>query len=108
MFVELTSPENGYPDPQILEDNLVFTLESGAVQKVNLNAYTWDADILTDVTVKDELVLEGSKPTIIYGMMRVEEGATLRIPTTDDGGYGRGECGASGRQDGQDVRLPAI
>ena len=70
----------GYPDPQILEDNLVFTLESGAVQKVNLNAYTWDADILTDVTVKDELVLEGSKPTIIYGMMRVEEGATLRIP----------------------------
>ncbi len=80
VFVELTSPENGYPDPQILEDNLVFTLESGAVQKVNLNAYTWDADILTDVTVKDELVLEGSKPTIIYGMMRVEEGATLRIP----------------------------
>jgi hypothetical protein len=30
--------------------------------------------------VKDELVLEGSKPTIIYGMMRVDEGATLRIP----------------------------
>lgn len=80
VFVELTSHENGILEPQKLEDDIVFTLESGVEQKVALCAYTWDADILTDVVVKDEMVLDGEKPTIIYGMMRVEEGATLRVP----------------------------
>ena len=80
VFVELTSVDNGKMEPQKIEDDLVFTLESGVEQKVNLNAFTWDADILTDVVVKQDRVLDGEKPTVIYGMIRVEEGATLRIP----------------------------
>ena len=108
VFVELTSPENGYPDPQILEDNLVFTLESGAVQKVNLNAYTWDADILTDVTDDARggggYVTDSSREDRLFPW----EQRTGGVRTTDDGGYSRGECGAAGRQDGQDVRLPAV
>jgi len=79
VFVELTSVENGMTEPQKIEDDLVFTLESGVEQKVNLNAFSWDAEILSDVVVSQDRVLDGEKPTVIYGMIRVEEGATLRI-----------------------------
>ena len=43
VFVELTSPSNRNVDPTLLEDDLVFYLESGEVQRVNLRAWTWDA-----------------------------------------------------------------
>ena len=46
VFVELTSPTNGKDGPQLIEDNLVFTLESGVEQRINLNAYTWDAQLM--------------------------------------------------------------
>ena len=51
VFVELTSPVNGGEGPQLLEDDLIFMLESGREQKVNLNAYTWDALLMKDVIV---------------------------------------------------------
>ena len=38
--VELTSPMTNKLDPQLIEDNLVFRLESGVEQKINLNAYS--------------------------------------------------------------------
>ena len=40
VFVEITSPENASEGPQLVEDELVFGLESGVEQRVNLNAYT--------------------------------------------------------------------
>ena len=45
VFVELTSPNTNAATPQLIEDNLVFTLESGVEQHVNLRGYSWDADI---------------------------------------------------------------
>ena len=36
VFVEVTTRENHAEDPQLVEDNLLFTLESGVVQRVNL------------------------------------------------------------------------
>lgn len=80
VFVELTSPNNNRSQPTLLEDNLVFTLESGVVQKVNLNAYTWDADRRTDVVIdKDSIISTAQKPLVIYGGITVQEGATLTI-----------------------------
>ncbi len=80
VFVELTSPENGQADPQLLQDNLVFTLESGVEQKVNLRAYTWDAQKYTDVHITRDSVFGGQqKPVIIYGGLLVDSGATLKI-----------------------------
>lgn len=46
VFVELTSPVNNGDKPLKIEDNIVFTLESGIRQKVNLTAYSWDATIM--------------------------------------------------------------
>lgn len=80
VFVELTSPENGKQEPQLLEDELVFVLASGVEQKVALNAYTWDANLLKDVYVKNDTTIGNcQKPTVIYGGLTVDSCATLNI-----------------------------
>ena len=40
VFVELTSTETSQLEPKLIEDDLVFTLESGVEQRVNLRAWT--------------------------------------------------------------------
>lgn len=87
VFVELTSTMQQEDEPQLVQDNLVFTLESGAQQKVNLRAMSWDADFLRNVKVKrgESLVLgEPSangyqKPIVVYGGITVDSLATLTI-----------------------------
>ena len=79
VFVELTSPLNKKTDPTLLEDNLIFDLESGTQQKVNLNAWTWDAIRYTDMVIDRDSVISTSRPVIIYGGIKVAEGATLTI-----------------------------
>ena len=80
VFVELTSPENGKQEPQLLEDELIFMLESGVEQKVVLNAYTWDANLLKNLFVKNDTTIEsGNKPIVIYGGLTVDSCATLNI-----------------------------
>lgn len=80
VFVELTSPMNAQEGPQKVEDDLVFLLESGVEQRVNLNAYTWNATLLSDVEISDDQTLDGSeRPIVIYGGLKVDSMATLRI-----------------------------
>lgn len=79
VFVELTSPTNNQDSPQKVDDNLIFHLESGAMQKVNLNAWSWDADFMTNIVIKRDTTINTSKPTIIYGGITVNKGATLTI-----------------------------
>lgn len=80
VFVELTSPTNGKDGPQLIEDNLVFTLESGVEQRINLNAYTWDAQLMKNVVISsDSAIGGGTKPIVIYGGLRVDSLATLHI-----------------------------
>ena len=79
VFVELTSPLNNKVEPSRIEDNLVFQLESGVEQKVNLNAWTWDAIKYTDMVIDRDSVINTPRPVIIYGGITVKEGATLTI-----------------------------
>ena len=79
VFVELTSPLNGETIPQLVEDNLVFTLESGIEQRVNLCAKSWDANVLRDVVVESDMTISGDVPVVIYGGIVVKEGATLTL-----------------------------
>ena len=79
VFVELTAPENGISSPQEHEDDLVFTLESGVEQRVCLHAYTWDAEMIDNMVVSSDCELSGETPTIIYGGITIDEGATLTI-----------------------------
>lgn len=79
VFVELTTPINGNIDPTLVEDNLIFTLESGVQQKVNLNAYSWDAELLKNVEITTDKTIRSTKPIVIQGSLKVAEGATLTV-----------------------------
>lgn len=82
VFVELTAPETGQKEAVVVEDNLVFTLESGQEQKVNLRAFVWDAQRFYNPVISRDTTIETSSPIIIYGGLRVEEGACLTIRNT--------------------------
>ena len=77
--VELTSPLNHASTPQLLEDDLVFTLESGVEQKVNLNAYSWDAEIVRNLTIRRDTTISSERPIVVYGNMTVDSLATVTI-----------------------------
>ena len=87
VFVELTSSMQQENEPQLVEDNLVFTLESGVQQKINLCAMSWDAVSYTNLEVrKGETLTLGEptadgyqKPIVIYGGIMVDSMATLNI-----------------------------
>ena len=79
VFVELTSAYNQGNGPLPVEDNLVFTLESGVQQKVRLSAYSWDATLLHGLEVKRDTTIATEKPVVFYDDIKVAEGATLTI-----------------------------
>ena len=82
VFVELTSSENSQQDPQLVEDDLLFTLESGVQQKVNLRAWSWDAMKYDNLLVTQDSVIESATPIIIYKGLTICEGVTLTIRNT--------------------------
>lgn len=111
VFVEVTAPANHQDAPTKLEDNLLFTLESGVVQKINLNAYAWDAQLLRHIHITQDTTFVGSAPRVIYGELTVDSGATLTLaPGTtlyfhgDAGMQVRGRLKSSGAA-GQEVTL---
>lgn len=80
VFVELTAMENGQAEAQLVEDDLVFSLESGVDQRVNLRSYAWDAIKLTDLAVHRDTLIESPKPIVVYGDgIEVDSGAVLTL-----------------------------
>lgn len=79
IFVEVTAPRSGQVDPQPVRDNIVFSLESGKEQKINLLAYTWDAQKIDGWQVSRDTTLQSSRPVVVYQGITVAEGATLTI-----------------------------
>lgn len=80
IFIEATLPVNNTKTPQMVTDDVVFTLESGVQQKVNLKAWSWDADMLRNVTVSADTILSSDRPIVIYDGLTVNHGATMTIP----------------------------
>ena len=79
VFVELTAAENGQKAPVLVEDDLLFLLESGTEQKVCLQAWSWDAKKLYAPVIAKDTLIESELPLVIFGDMKVEEGVTLTI-----------------------------
>ena len=80
VFVELTAPANQRTEPMAIDDDLVFTLESGVQQKVHLRSWSWDAEIWRSVTISEDTTIDSpTKPIVVYGGITVAEGATLTI-----------------------------
>ena len=82
VFVELTAPEVNKDTPKLLEDELLFLLESGTEQKVLLQAWAWDAVKLYSPVIEKDSVIASRVPYIIYGDMTIKEGAKLTIRNT--------------------------
>ena len=83
VFVEVTAFENASDEPQLIEDNLLFALESGVEQKVNLRTYSWNAEQWRDVEITESKTIESSKPIVVYGGISVAATATLTIKNTE-------------------------
>jgi len=81
VFVELTSRNNGDTKPKLVEDRLMFQLENGTVQYVTLNAYSWDAILMKDVTLKKDSVISNveGRPVVVYGKLTVDTNAVVTI-----------------------------
>jgi len=79
VFVELTAAANGNDAPTLVEDNLVFALESGTEQRVNLRAYAWDALRVDTLVVNADTTIATAKPILVRRGIAVVQGATLTI-----------------------------
>ncbi|MBR1503238.1 MAG: right-handed parallel beta-helix repeat-containing protein [Prevotella sp.] len=83
VFVELTAAATQQLDPKLVEDDLLFDLESGREQKVNLRAWAWDATKLYSTVIETNTEIESEQPLVIYGDLTVKEGATLTLRNTE-------------------------
>lgn len=80
VFIELTAPVNHAELPQLTSDDLVFTLESGVEQRVNLKAFSWDAIAMRNVRISSDSTIDSKgRPIIIYGGIKVDSAATLTL-----------------------------
>lgn len=79
VFIELTSRLQHQPEPVLIEDNLVFQLESGTVQKVALKAWSWDATLINTLVTERDTTITGSVPIVIRGGIVVGAGTTLTL-----------------------------
>lgn len=79
VFVELTSGLTNSDLSQLIEDNIVFCLESGVEQKVNLRAYSWDAEIYDSLRISEDATISSRRPIIIRRGLRVDNNVTLTV-----------------------------
>lgn len=81
IFVEVTTTNNLDTLPQLVSDNLIFTLESGVRQQLNLRAWSWDAYMLNAPTLTNDTTIASrhGKPVVVYGDITVKENTTLTI-----------------------------
>lgn len=82
VFVELTAPRNQMLEPQLVEDRLVFNLESGIQQHVVLWGHAWDALLLDSLTISSDTLIESRQPIVIAKGLRVDSAATLTLRNT--------------------------
>lgn len=79
IYVEATLPNTAGQTLQKNDDNIVFTLQSGVSQKINLNAWAWNAIQLKGLEVAKDTTIQGNIPIIIYKGVKVDSGAVLNI-----------------------------
>ena len=79
VFIECTPRTTNQSDPQSVDDDLVFTLESGVREVIHLNTYSWDATLVDGLTVSRDTTISSTRPLVFRKGITVNEGATLTI-----------------------------
>lgn len=82
VFVELTPADAHQLEPRTIEDDLVFTLESGTVQKVNLRSWAWDAERWDHLTLQHDTTISSARPIIVFGKLTIPQNVTLALKNT--------------------------
>lgn len=77
VFVEVTVDPRGYDNPFQVRDSLLFALENGITQQVQLSAYGQDATVIRGLVVSHDTRLTARRPYLVYDSLRVDEGCTL-------------------------------
>ena len=62
-----------------MTDNLIFVLDNGREERLQLETYVWNANIIRHLSVKNDTTISTTKPTVIYGGIDIVEGSTLTI-----------------------------
>ena len=79
VFVELTAPDI-QQDIRRVEDQIIFSLESGIEQQMPLSAYCWKALIYDEeLIVKEDMVIKEHQPVVFRKGIIVAKGATLTL-----------------------------
>lgn len=78
--LECTLPETGKSEPVRMEDELLFTLESGVQQRVLLMADAQDAYMIRGMVLQHDSVFLTDKPYVIYDSLKVDSGVELTLP----------------------------
>ena len=78
-FVEVTVNPRDENTPFLLRDSLIFHLQSGVLQKVLLEAYGQDMIVIRGEVFKNDTVLTGDRPYVVYDSLVVDNNATLRL-----------------------------
>ena len=76
--LECTLPETGQSGPVRMEDELLFTLESGAAACI-ASADAQDAYVIRGLVLQQDSVFHTDKPYVIYDSLRVDSGARLTL-----------------------------
>ena len=79
VFVEVTVDPRGQDEPFEVRDSLLFMLESGVTQQVQLCAYGQDAVVLRGVIIDEDTHLTAERPYLIYDSLRINQGSTLNL-----------------------------
>lgn len=79
VFVEVTVDPRDENNPFLLQDSLLFMLQSGVRQHVLLEAYGQDMIVLKGEVLKRDTALTGERPYVVYDSLVVNEGVTLRL-----------------------------
>ena len=82
VFVEMTPADTRQLEPRLVEDDLVFSLESGTVQKVNLRAWAWDAERWDHFALQHDTTITSERPVIVFGPLTVAKDVTLTLKNT--------------------------
>lgn len=78
-FVEVTVNPQDKDTPVLIDDQIVFTLESGVSQVVNLQAYGQDVIILKNYKVMEDETFTAQRPYLIRGALTIDTLAELTI-----------------------------
>ena len=92
VFVELTAKTQNSDLPVIIEDSLVFTLQSGKIQSVVLTARAQNVNLLKGEIITENRFFDADKPYLIYdslvvgpeALLELNAGATLMFHSNAD------------------------